>query len=53
MIREQPIAFAIGQAAGALAAEAVKEHVAPRRVPASRIRDILRRAHAVVDVPFR
>ena len=52
-IREQPIAFAVGQAAGALAAEAVRERVPARNVPATRVRNLLRTSHAIVDVPYR
>ena len=52
-IREQPIAFAVGQAAGALAALSVKEHIPVRRVAPDRVRAALVDARAVVDVPYR
>ena len=40
-MREQPIAMDIGQAAGALAALAVKHHEQPRFVPASEVQTVL------------
>ena len=44
--RVMPIAMATGQAAGVCAALAAREGTAPRRVPAARVRDELRRQGA-------
>jgi hypothetical protein len=48
--RQQPVAFSIGQAAGALAAIAAKAHVVPRAVSAAHVRQVLGAAHAQIDV---
>jgi hypothetical protein len=52
-VRQQPVAFSIGQAAGALASLAAKAHVAPRAVSASHVRQVLSSAHAQIDVVVR
>jgi hypothetical protein len=49
-IRLQPIAFAIGQAAGALAALAADQHAAPRAVDPASVRDALAKANVQIDV---
>ena len=50
-IRLQPIAMNVGQAAGALAAIAVKKDIAPRNVSAQDVRAALQQAGAIVDMP--
>lgn len=48
-IRLQPIAFAVGQAAGALASLAADQHAAPRAVDSDAVRDVLRSSDLQID----
>ncbi len=52
-IREQPIAMDIGQAAGALAALAAKDHVQPRQIAAGQVQAVLKSANAAITLPQR
>lgn len=49
-VREQPIAMATGQASGALAALAVRQHKKPRQVDAQTVRTALTNNQAVVSI---
>jgi hypothetical protein len=49
--RQQPIAFSIGQAAGALSALAASQGVAPRAVDAKAVREALVKSAVQVDAP--
>lgn len=49
-IREQPVAMATGQAAGALAALAAKQHTQPRNVSAQIVQEELQDAGATINV---
>ena len=48
-IRLQPIAFAVGQAAGALASLAADQHAAPRAVDSDEVREALKQSDAQID----
>jgi len=48
-IREQPIAMEVGQAAGALAGLAAKQHTQPRNISAFEVQEVLRAAGARID----
>jgi len=50
-IREQPIAMAIGQAVGALAALAAQHGEQPRAINPQMVRDALTASGAIVDIP--
>lgn len=50
-IRLQPICMATGQAAGVAASVCAQEAVSPHRVRVEKVRDILRRQGALVEVP--
>lgn len=52
-IREQPIAMATGQAAGALAALAVSRHEQPRHVPYTAVQQALLAYGAEVTIPYK
>ena len=52
-IREQPIAMAIGQAAGALAALSALHHEQPRDVPYKQLQQVLLTYGAVVTVSYK
>ncbi|HSX08186.1 MAG TPA: FAD-dependent oxidoreductase [Candidatus Saccharimonadales bacterium] len=50
-IREQPISMDIGQAAGALAALAAREHTQPRHIAAAQVQQALKAANAIISIP--